>query len=107
MQGLRNIRRSVLSKPYINSILKYLYFNTVSSVYCPCIEREPRVMMTKQNGTGNSKRPQIKTDTSQPIDYQIRIEGHLDTQWADWFSGLSITLEENGDTLLSGTVVDQ
>lgn len=63
--------------------------------------------MTKQNGTGNVKRPQTKTDTSQPIHYQIRIEGHLDAQWADWFSGLSITLEENGDTLLTGPVVDQ
>lgn len=63
--------------------------------------------MTKQNGTGNVKRPQTKTDTSQPIHYQIRIEGHLDAQWADWFSGLSITLEENGDTLLTGSVVDQ
>jgi hypothetical protein len=63
--------------------------------------------MTKQNGTGTVKRPQTKTDTSQPIHYQIRIEGHLDAQWADWFSGLSLTLEENGDTLLTGPVVDQ
>ena len=39
--------------------------------------------------------------------YQIRIKGHLDDQWADWFSGLTITLEENGDTLLTGPVVDQ
>ena len=39
--------------------------------------------------------------------YQIRIEGHLDAQWTDWFSGLSVTLEENGDTLLTGPVADQ
>lgn len=39
--------------------------------------------------------------------YQIRIRGHLDSQWTDWFEGLTITLEENGDTLLSGPVVDQ
>jgi hypothetical protein len=39
--------------------------------------------------------------------YQIRIRGHLDPQWADWFGGLAITLEENGDTLLTGPVVDQ
>jgi len=63
--------------------------------------------MTKQNGTGNVKRPQTKTDTSQPIHYQIRIEGHLDAQWTDWFSGLTITLEENGDTLLTGPLADQ
>ena len=63
--------------------------------------------MTKQNGAGSVNQPQTKKDPSQPIHYQIRIEGHLDTQWADWFSGLSITLEENGDTLLTGPVVDQ
>ncbi len=39
--------------------------------------------------------------------YQIRIKGHLDRKWADWFGGLTITLETNGDTLLTGPVVDQ
>jgi hypothetical protein len=39
--------------------------------------------------------------------YQIRLKGHLDTAWADWFAGLTITLEDNGDTLLTGPVVDQ
>ncbi len=39
--------------------------------------------------------------------YQIRIKGHLGPQWADWFEGLTITLEENGITLLTGPVVDQ
>jgi len=39
--------------------------------------------------------------------YQIRIKGHLSHQWADWFEGLTITLEDNGVTLLSGPVVDQ
>jgi hypothetical protein len=38
---------------------------------------------------------------------EIRIEGHLDGQWTDWFGGLTITLEENGDTLLTGPVPDQ
>jgi len=40
-------------------------------------------------------------------EYQIRIEGHLGSQWADWFDGLSITLEADGKTLLSGPVPDQ
>jgi hypothetical protein len=31
----------------------------------------------------------------------------LDSQWTDWFEGLAITLEEDGDTLLTGPVVDQ
>jgi hypothetical protein len=48
-----------------------------------------------------------KTDSSQPQAYQIRIKGHLGQQWMDWFDGLAITLEENGDTLLTGPVVDQ
>ncbi len=39
--------------------------------------------------------------------YQIRIRGHLNRQWTDWFEGLTITLEDNGTTLLSGPVVDQ
>ena len=44
---------------------------------------------------------------SQPVVYQIRLKGHLDSQWTDWFEGLTITLEEDGDTLLTGTVIDQ
>ena len=43
----------------------------------------------------------------QPGQYEIRIKGHLDAQWADWFGCLTITLEENGDTLLTGPVIDQ
>ncbi len=39
--------------------------------------------------------------------YQIRIEGHLDDQWTYSFGDLTIRLEENGDTLLTGSVVDQ
>ena len=39
--------------------------------------------------------------------YQIRIKGHLGHQWTDWFGGLTITLEDNGETLLTGPVVDQ
>ena len=37
----------------------------------------------------------------------IRLKGHLDDRWADRFDGLTITLEENGDTLLTGPVIDQ
>ncbi|HEX2980863.1 MAG TPA: hypothetical protein VHO48_11410 [Anaerolineaceae bacterium] len=39
--------------------------------------------------------------------YEIRLKGHLDDRWAGWFEGFTITLEENGITLLSGPVVDQ
>jgi hypothetical protein len=43
----------------------------------------------------------------QPMVYQIRIEGHLGPGWTDWFGGLAVTLEEGGETLLIGPVVDQ
>ena len=47
------------------------------------------------------------TDPSQPLVYQIGIEGHLGREWADWFEGLAITALDNGDTLLTGPVIDQ
>lgn len=39
--------------------------------------------------------------------YEIRLKGQLNARWADWFDGMTITLDNNGDTLLSGPVVDQ
>ena len=51
--------------------------------------------------------PDATTNLSQPAIYQIRLEGHLGVQWADWFNGLTITLAEDGDTLLTGPVADQ
>ena len=39
--------------------------------------------------------------------YEIRLKGQLNARWADWFDGMAITLDDNGDTLLSGPVVDQ
>jgi hypothetical protein len=54
-----------------------------------------------------SNKLNLRTDAGQPMVYQIRIKGHLGSQWTDWFGGLTITLEDNGDTLLTGPVVDQ
>jgi len=48
-----------------------------------------------------------KPTPSKPVIYQIRLNGHLDSQWTDWFEDLTITLEDDGDTLLTGPVVDQ
>jgi hypothetical protein len=48
-----------------------------------------------------------ETIPEKPRVYQIRVQGHLDQQWADWFGGLRVVLEENGDTVLTGPVVDQ
>ncbi len=46
-------------------------------------------------------------DLSEPLAYQIRLKGHLGSEWTDWFEGLTITLEEDGGTLLTGPVIDQ
>ncbi len=48
-----------------------------------------------------------ESEKAQPLVYQIRIKGHLGREWTDWFGGLTITLEDNGETLLTGPVVDQ
>jgi hypothetical protein len=48
-----------------------------------------------------------QSDVGRPAVYQIRVESHLGTQWADWFEGLTITLEASGETLLTGPVLDQ
>ena len=48
-----------------------------------------------------------QTDPDQPVVYQIRSKGHLGPQWTEWFEGMAVTREENGDTLLTGPVVDQ
>ncbi len=41
------------------------------------------------------------------IIYHIRLAGHLDPHWADWFDGLHVSLQPDGTTLLSGPVIDQ
>lgn len=51
--------------------------------------------------------PEQKPTPNQPVVYQIRLKGHLDSQWTDWFDDLTITLDEGGHTLLSGLVADQ
>jgi hypothetical protein len=46
-------------------------------------------------------------DPGQPVVYQVRLKGHLGREWTDWFEGLTIQLQANGETLLTGLVVDQ
>jgi hypothetical protein len=48
-----------------------------------------------------------ETGPGKPMVYQIRIQGHLGRQWTDWFEGLTIMRKDNGDTVLTGPVVDQ
>jgi hypothetical protein len=49
----------------------------------------------------------LEAAASPPVIYQIRLEGHLGDQWREWFGGLAITLDERGETLLTGPVIDQ
>ena len=39
--------------------------------------------------------------------YEIRVKGHLNSQWANWLDGLQVKLLDNGEMILSGTIVDQ
>ena len=47
------------------------------------------------------------SNLSEPPIYQIRLKGQLGSEWAGWFEGLTVTLDEDGDTLLVGPVADQ
>lgn len=53
----------------------------------------------------NESRKQSNPD--QPKVYQIRLKGHLSSQWSNWFDDLTVSLAENGDTLLTGALADQ
>ena len=48
-----------------------------------------------------------ETPPSQSDHYEIRVKGHLDPKWSEWFEGLTVTAVESGDTVLSGPIVDQ
>lgn len=54
-----------------------------------------------------SKTDAAPEDQDAPGLYDIRLKGHLDDRWADWFDGLTLTREDNDTTLLTGPVVDQ
>ena len=49
----------------------------------------------------------MANDLDQPMVYQIRIKGHLGPHWTEWFGDVTITLEDDGETLLTCSVVDQ
>jgi hypothetical protein len=54
-----------------------------------------------------SDKQTYKEKHNQPQCYEIRLKGHLDARWANQFEGLTITLEEDGNTLITGPVIDQ
>ena len=53
-----------------------------------------------------SLNPDSKSNSDQVYIYQIRVKGHLDPQWSDWFEGMTIAPDEVGDTLITGPVID-
>lgn len=55
--------------------------------------------MSEQHGSAEDQREQTR--------YEIRLKGHLDTRWAEWFEGMSFTYKDDGTTVLTGRIVDQ
>src|SRR6266700_3906264 len=74
-----------------------LYMKQVAQTVLTGHNRE-RVMSNEINS---------ESDPGQPLVYQIRIKGQLGRHWTDWFGGLTLTTLDNGETLLTGPVVDQ
>jgi hypothetical protein len=54
-----------------------------------------------------SNKHKPEPDRSEPMAYHIRVKGHLGYEWADWFEGVTIALEDTGDTLLTSPMLDQ
>lgn len=46
-------------------------------------------------------------EMSRPPVYEVRVKGRLGCHWTEWFEGFTIALKTNGDSLLTGPVVDQ
>jgi hypothetical protein len=59
----------------------------------------------RERTMANARNP--PTEPDEPLVYQIRVQGHLGPHWADWFEAQTLTLDDNGETLLTGRVVDQ
>jgi hypothetical protein len=77
-------------------------------VYYLCIEEAAQAAIAGHDGYKMMEdEPKTRTAPGEPVVYQIRLKGQLGSEWTNWFGGLAITLEENGDTLLTGPVVDQ
>jgi hypothetical protein len=71
------------------------------------ISPHPTIFYEHINKREDMKRKIINVPTSNAQHYEIRLKGHLEARWSNRFEGLTITLEEDGNTLLSGPVADQ
>ncbi len=54
-----------------------------------------------------SNEPEPNSEPSPPTIYRVRLKGQLGSEWAEWFEGLAVTLEDDGSTLLTGPLADQ
>ena len=63
----------------------------------------PSVFEPGQDKGGSNK----EYEGEKTVMYQIRLRGHLDKQWADWFASMTIALTTDGDTVLTGPIADQ
>jgi hypothetical protein len=53
-----------------------------------------------------SSGPDWEFNSDQPRIYQIKVKGHLGARWSEWLDNLTITRDEDGNTLLTGPVPD-
>ncbi len=63
--------------------------------------------MEADDSTKDAKGEASAANRTSPLQYEIRLRGHLEPRWSGWFDGLSLTNESDGTTLISGPVVDQ
>ncbi|MCK5314944.1 MAG: hypothetical protein KAJ53_07465, partial [Anaerolineales bacterium] len=54
-----------------------------------------------------SNKRSANKDQYQPEIYELRIRGHLQDKWAEWFEGLTLTRQDDGTTTLFGPLPDQ
>lgn len=63
----------------------------------PCLDGKPQPVVAAMNSV----------DMDTPRIYEIRVEGHLAERWSDWFEGLAIRQDPDGETVLAGLLIDQ
>jgi hypothetical protein len=63
--------------------------------------------MQANDSTKDARSEASAAKQDNPVHYEIRVKGHLDTRWAAWFDGLSLTNENDGTTAIEGPVADQ
>jgi len=62
---------------------------------------------TRQSEQGSGGRDEMDPPALSGPYYEIHLKDHLDNTWSDWLEGLEVKLLENGETVLSGVIVDQ